>query len=63
MTILRLTLSVLLVLSLAACGGAAPSTPPGSVDPGPAIDTDTLVADDDRPAFGKQLAASAEHVN
>ena len=48
MTILRLTLSLLLVLSLAACGGAAASPPPASVDPGPAIDTDTLVADASR---------------
>ena len=48
----RLLLGVSLAVVLAACGasGASPSgdpasAPPASVDPGPAIDTDTLVAD------------------
>jgi hypothetical protein len=50
MTILRLTLALLIALSLAACGSATdPSpVPSASADPGVAIDTDTLIADASR---------------
>jgi hypothetical protein len=51
----RLLLGVSLAVVLTACGasGASPSgepasAPPASVEPGPAIDTDTLVADASR---------------